>query len=391
MPALAKDVSFAEIARGKYLVDAGDCTACHTTDGGKPFAGSRPIETPFGVIFSPNITPDRDTGIGAWTDDQFYRAMHEGVGPDGKRLYPAFPYPYFTKLTRDDVNAMRAYLGTLQPVNQTRPENELMWPLNYRVFMRGWDWMYFKPGVYETNPQKSAEWNRGAYLVEGAAHCGACHTPKNIAGADKSTAPMMGGQVQDWFAPKLASDAQNGLGNWTPDDIAEYLKTGRNRFSGATGLMAEVVKHSTSKLTDADLHAIAIYLKDVTSKGSTTAAPPAHGVMEAGAAIYSDSCSACHQADGKGVPRMFPPLVHNANVQSADPTSIIRVILQGAQTVPTAARPTPSTMPSFDWKLGDEQVAVVATFVRNRWGNAAPAVSAGQVKSLRKELQAKTQ
>jgi mono/diheme cytochrome c family protein len=389
--AVAKDMSFGQIERGRYLTDAGDCVSCHTADGGKPYAGARAIETPFGKIYSPNITPDRETGIGAWSDDEFYHAMHDGIGPDGARLYPAFPYPYFTKLTRDDVNAIRAYLNTLPPVNQVRPANALMWPLNYRVFMRGWDWMYFKPGTYVPHPDKSAEWNRGAYLVEGAAHCGACHTPKSITGADKTSDAFTGGNLQNWFAPNLTANAQSGLGNWSTQDIVEYLKTGRNRFSGATGLMSEVVSNSTSKLTDADLKAIAIYLKDVTDKGSPAPSEPDHSAMSAGAAVFNDSCAACHRRDGKGVPRMFPPLAHNANVQAADPASTIRVILQGAQTVVTDARPTPSTMPAYNWKLTDAQIAAVATYVRNQWGNAASPVSAGQVTSLRKELQAKTQ
>jgi mono/diheme cytochrome c family protein len=384
------DNSYSEVRRGQYLAAAGDCISCHTAAKGKPFAGGRPIETPFGIIYSPNLTPDLSTGIGGWSDDDFYRAMHLGIGPDGTRLFPAFPYPYFTKLTREDVHAIRAYLNTLPPVENQRPANQLMWPLNYRVFMRGWDWMFFEPGTYQRDPQKSDEWNRGAYLVEGAGHCGACHTPKNIAGADKKDKHLTGGQLQHWFAPKLANTDRNGLGGWNVDDIVEYLKTGRNRHSGATGLMAEVVTNSTSKLKDEDLHAIAVYLKDVSAPASDTTAKPDQAMMDAGAAIYNDSCSACHQSYGKGVPRMFPPLTGNANAQSADPTSIIRIILEGAQTVPTDARPTPSTMPAFNWKLTDAQVAAVATYVRNHWGNAAPPVSPAQVKSLRRQLRAQT-
>jgi cbb3-type cytochrome c oxidase subunit III len=386
----AMDSSQSLIERGRYLTDAGDCVACHTADKGRPFAGGRPIETPFGVIYSPNLTSDRATGIGAWSDEDFYRAMHFGVGPDGTRLYPAFPYPYFTKMTRDDVLAIRAYLATLPPVKNARPANELTWPLNYRVFMRGWDWMFFTPGQYVPNTHKSPEWNRGAYLAEGPAHCGACHTPKNIAGADKTDEKLTGARLQNWFAPKLADDKHNGLGGWSVDDIVEYLKTGRNRYSGATGLMAEVVTNSTSKLTDADLRAIAVYLKDVSAEPPATPDKPDQTAMNAGAAIYADSCAACHQGDGTGVPRMFPPLAGNANVKSADPTSIIRVILQGAQTVPTDQQPTPSTMPAFDWKLSDAQIAAVATYVRNHWGNAAPPVAADQVASLRTTLQPKT-
>jgi mono/diheme cytochrome c family protein len=385
--ARAADTSFAQIERGRNLVNAGDCVACHTPDKGKPFAGGRAIETPFGTIYSANITPDQDTGIGAWSEDDFYRAMHEGRRPDGSRLYPAFPYPYFTKLTRDDVTAIHAYLKTLQPVRNPRRANELKWGLNHRVFMRGWDMLFFKPGTFKPDPNKSAEWNRGAYLVEGAGHCGACHTPKNALGADKSEA-LNGGVIQDWFAPRIANNMRDGTGAWSVDDIAEYLKTGRNKHSGATGLMSEVVRDSTSKLSDDDLKAIATYIKDVDGGPNPPPppAPPKDKKMSAGEAIFADSCSACHQADGSGVPRMFPPLAGNANVQSRDPTTIIRVILQGAQTAPTDKAPTAFSMPAFDWKLDDGQIAAVASYVRNTWGNSAPPVGPDQVGSLRKAV-----
>ncbi|HEX3859987.1 MAG TPA: cytochrome c [Pseudolabrys sp.] len=386
--ARAADTSFAQIERGRNLVNAGDCVACHTPDKGKPFAGGRAIETPFGTIYSANITPDQDTGIGAWSEDDFYRAMHEGRRPDGSRLYPAFPYPYFTKLTRDDVTAIHAYLKTLQPVRNPRRANELKWGLNHRVFMRGWDMLFFKPGTFKPDPNKSAEWNRGAYLVEGAGHCGACHTPKNALGADKTSEALNGGVIQDWFAPRIANNMRDGTGAWSVDDIAEYLKTGRNKHSGATGLMSEVVRDSTSKLSDDDLKAIATYIKDVDGGPNPPPppAPPKDKKMSAGEAIFADSCSACHQADGSGVPRMFPPLAGNANVQSRDPTTIIRVILQGAQTAPTDKAPTAFSMPAFDWKLDDGQIAAVASYVRNTWGNSAPPVGPDQVGSLRKAV-----
>jgi mono/diheme cytochrome c family protein len=385
----ADEVSFAQVQRGKYLVDAADCVACHTSYKAAPLAGGRGIETPFGTIYSPNLTPDRETGLGAWSDDDFYNAMHFGLAPDGTRLYPAFPYPYFTKLTRDDVMAIRAYLNTLSPVKTRRPPNELMWPLEHRVFVRGWNWMFFTPGEFAANPQKSAEWNRGAYLVEGPGHCGACHTPKNVLGADSAGQQFEGGVLQDWFIPKIDNDPRGGLGSWSVDDIVEYLKTGRNARSGAAALMAEVVANSTSKLSDQDLHAIAVYVKDIAAKPNQAAPAPEQALMDAGRNIFSDSCSGCHQANGEGVERMFPPLAHNANVQSIDPTTVIRVIIEGAQTVPTNARPTPFAMAPYNWKLSDEQIAAVATFVRNAWGNAAPAVTTDAVRSLRGKLHAK--
>lgn len=386
MPAHSADTSYAVLARGKRLVDAGDCIACHTVAGGKAFAGGRPIETPFGVIYSPNITPDRDTGIGAWSDDDFYRAMHEGISADGSRLYPAFPYPYFTRMTRDDVMAVRAYLNTLPAVHSQRPGNELTWPLNNRVMMRGWNMMFFKPGTFEPNPDKSAEWNRGAYLVEGPGHCGACHTPKNLLGSDKSGAKLRGGLVQNWFAPKIANTKGDGIGNWSVDDVVDYLKTGRNKYSGAAGLMAEVVRYSTSKLPEEDLRAIATYLKDTDGGPAPDAAKPDDAVANAGATVFKDSCSGCHKPDGTGVPGMFPPLAHNANVQQRDPTTVLRVILEGARTEPTKERPTPFAMPAYGWKLTDAQIAAVASYVRSSWGNKGAPVDAATVRKLRKSI-----
>lgn len=390
LPAQAMDTSFANIQRGKALVDAGDCVSCHTQqNGGKKFAGGRAIETPFGVIYSPNITPDPETGIGSWSDADFYRAMHNGRRPDGARLYPAFPYPYFTKMTRDDVMAIRAYLKTLPAVKSRRREADLTWPLDHRVFMRGWNMLFFSAGTFKPDPQKSAQWNRGAYLVEGAAHCGACHTPKDAFGADKKDEALRGGLLQNWFAPKIAGNMHDGTGSWSVDELVEYLKTGRNKYSAAAGPMAEVVHYSTSKMSEADLKAIATYVKDVDG-GPNPPPPPEHEKSDpktmAGAAIFADSCSACHGADGNGVPNMFPPLEHNANVQQSDPTTVIRVILEGAKTVQTDQRPTTSAMPAYNWKLKDDEIAAVATYVRNAWGNRAPPVDPGQVRDLRKKL-----
>ncbi len=383
----AQDSSFSRIEQGRRLVDAADCVSCHTGDKSKPFAGGRGIDTPFGVIYAPNITPDRETGIGAWSDDDFYRALHHGQRPDGARLYPAMPYPYFTKMTRDDVDAMRAFLRTLPAVRTLPRENELMWPLGYRVFMRGWNMLFFTEGTFQPNPDKSAEWNRGAYLVEGPGHCGACHTPKNILGADKSSQALQGGLIRDWFAPNIANTVQDGVGRWSIDELVEYLKTGRNVHSGAAGLMAEVVENSTSKLPEADLRAMAVYLKDADGGGEPAApSKPDDKTMTVGRAIYNDMCAACHKTDGTGVPRMFSPLAGNANVQQRDATTVMRVILEGARIGPTDARPTPFAMPAFDWKLTDAQIAAVATYVRNSWGNAASPVTAGAVETLRESL-----
>jgi len=385
----ATDFDYAKLEKGRALVDAGDCVACHTQDKAKPFAGGRAIPTPFGTIYSANITPDRDTGIGAWTADDFYRAMHEGVGPHGERLYPAFPYPYFTRMSRDDVEAVHAYLMSLDPVSNTPPPNELIWPLNIRTFMAGWNMLFFNKGTYQPDPNKSAEWNRGAYLVEGPGHCGACHTPKNIFGADKASKALQGGVIQDWTAPNLTAQTSEGLGGWSEADIAEYLKTGRNRLSGATGLMAEVVVNSTSKMSDADLKAIAVYLKDVGPSSAPSVSAPAQNFMQAGEAVYRDSCAACHQGNGTGVPHMFPPLQGNAMVQQADPTTVLRIILEGAKTAATAQRPTTSAMPAYGWKLDDQQIAAVATYVRNSWGNKAGPVASDMVSRMRGAINAR--
>lgn len=384
--AWAEPPSAATIARGKSLTDAADCTSCHTSDAAQPFAGGKRIDTPFGGITSPNLTPDRATGIGAWSDEDFVRALHQGIAPDGSRYYPAFPYPSFTKISREDVLAIRAYLATLKPVSYSAPPPELIWPLNHRVLMRGWNLLFFKPGEFTENPQKSAEWNRGAYLVEGAAHCGACHTPKNMFGADKSGQRYGGGEIDGWFAPRLDNAARSGLKSWSATDISEYLQSGRNGKSHAGGPMAEVIVNSTSKMSDADVQAMAVYLKDLPAgTPESTVAPPPPSQMADGSAIYKGACIACHEADGGGSPHVYPPLPGNANLQSANPLSALRIILDGAQTVTTPRAPNTGSMPSYHEKLTDRQIADVTTYIRNAWGNAASAVSAEQVAKARRK------
>ena len=372
------------IALGKALADAADCASCHTADPAKPFAGGKRIDTPFGGIYSPNLTPDRDTGLGAWSDDDFYRALRQGIAPDGSRYYPAFPYPNFTKLIRDDILAIRAYLSTLAPIRNRRPQAELRWPLNYRVLMRGWDFLFFRPGIFEPDQQKSPEWNRGGYLVEGAAHCGTCHTPKNLFGADKRGRAYGGGLVQGWFAPRLDSAERGGLKSWSVDDIVEYLQSGRNGKSHAGGSMAEVVVHSTSVMSDADVRAIAVYLKDLPAgKREPAVSPPPPAQMADGAKLYAHACVACHETDGSGAPKIYPPLPGNANLQSADPSSTLRVILDGARTLTTPRAPNTGSMPAYANQFSDQEIADVANYVRNSWGNAAPAVTPAQVAKAR--------
>jgi mono/diheme cytochrome c family protein len=374
-----------DIARGKALTVAGDCASCHTADPAKPFAGGKRIDTPFGGIYSPNLTSDRDTGIGGWSEGDFYGALRFGVAPNGSRYYPAFPYPNFTKLTRQDISAIRAYLATLTPVKNTPPPPELRWPFNYRAVMRGWNWLFFKPGILQPDQQKSADWNRGRYLVEGVAHCGACHTPKNIFGADKRGQAYGGGLVQGMFAPRLDSAERSGLKSWSSEDIAEYLQSGRNGRSHAGEPMSEVVVNSTSKMSDADIRAIAVYLKDLPAGApEPTVTPPAPAQMTDGEKLYRGACIACHEVDGTGSPRVYPPLPGNANLQSADPSSTLRIILDGAETVTTPRAPNKGSMPEYATKMTDQQIADVTNYIRNSWGNAAPAVTADQVAKARR-------
>ncbi|MFZ0113879.1 MAG: cytochrome c [Xanthobacteraceae bacterium] len=388
--ASAQDLQrFDLIERGRYLAVLGDCAACHTAPGGQPYAGGLALQTPFGKLVAPNITPDRETGIGSWTEDEFVAAMHDGRGRGGKRLYPAMPYPAYTKMTRDDALSIRAYLATVNPVSNAVEVNQLPFPFNIRLSLVFWNALNFTPGRYQPNPQKSAEWNRGAYIVEGAAHCGTCHTPKTFLGGDKSDAPLAGATLQGWFAPNITTDPRVGIGGWSKDDLIEYLKTGTNAWTLASGPMAEAVFHSTSKMTDADIAAIATYLKD---GGVGAAAPKPVTValdgkaMRAGAAIYKDSCAACHRDSGNGEVNLFPRLSGSALVQSDDPTTLLRVVLQGSRAVSTSAKPTAPAMPAFDWRLNDDQAAALLTYIRNSWGNTASPISAGSVASARASL-----
>jgi mono/diheme cytochrome c family protein len=374
--------NFGQIERGRYLAIAGDCVSCHTVPGsGQPFAGGRPIETPFGAVVGANITPDLETGIGAWSDELFVRALREGKGHDGQLLYPAMPYPYYTKLTESDALAIRAYLNTVKPVRNAVVSNKLPFPFDVREGMAAWNALYFTNGEFKPDATKSAEWNRGAYLVEGLGHCGACHTPKSALGGDDRAHAFQGYALQGWFAPNITNDNERGLGGWGVADIVAYLKNGHNPTSASTGIMAEEITLSSSHMTDVDLAAIATYLKALPGQ---TASPPAaisasDPKMIAGAAIYADECSACHGPDGKGVPYLFPSLAGSPNVRSTDPASLIHVLIEGARSVATAGEPTGPGMPSFAWMLSDDQAAAVLTYVRNSWGSSAPAVEASQV------------
>lgn len=383
-PAASAPDAAQAVAEGKYLAIAGDCAACHTAPGGPPFAGGLAIDTPFGKILAPNITPDKRTGIGGMSNTAFIKALRQGIGHRG-HLYPAMPYVYFNKVPDDQILAIRAYLNTLAPVDHKVVVNQLPFPYNIRPLMIGWNLLFFPDnGDFKPDPTRSAQWNRGAYLVRGLEHCAACHTPKNALGGDKTGRELQGYVVDGWNAPDITASA-SGIGGWRVRDIIAYLKTGHNQFAYASGPMADVVENSTSYLTDADLAAMAAYLKSVPGPGGGTMAELAANdpAMLKGAKIYKDECAACHTDAGTGMPGLFPSLTDNPAIVARDPATVIRLVLQGAQGGTTGASPTAPAMPAFGWLLTDSQAAAVLSYIRNSWGNAAPAVGADRVAKAR--------
>jgi mono/diheme cytochrome c family protein len=379
--------SYNQVEKGRYLAVVGDCTACHTVPGQPAFSGGVVIETPFGKLVGANITPDPETGLGYWTFDDFQKVMSEGHSKGGKRLYGAMPFTAYTKVRKEDNLALWAYLQTIEPVHNPVESNQLPFPFSVRTSLIGWNLLNFTQGEFVPTAEKSPQWNRGAYLVEGLGHCGTCHTPKNLIGGDKNDQFLAGSNLQGWIAPDITANAHSGIGQWSNEDIVQYLKTGANRFDIASGPMAEAVENSTQHWTDEDLMAVAVYLKD----GQSTAAAPQPvaadtPAMVAGKAIYADRCSACHVPNGEGVKNLFPKLAAAPLVNSSDPTSLIRVVLAGSRAGGTEAAPTAPAMPSFAWNLSDDNIADVLTYVRNTWGNAAPAVTAGEVSNLREDL-----
>lgn len=378
-------------AQGRYLADLGDCATCHTAADGKPYAGGRPLPTGFGVIYAPNITPDRETGIGGWSQDAFYRALHTGHDDEGNHLYPAFPYLWFTKVTRTDVDAIKDYLDTVSPVHQENRPPALDWWLSWRPMLAGWNLINFSAGEFTADARKSAQWNRGAYLVEGLGHCGECHTPKRILGGPKDAQALTGGYTrggikEGWYAPSLTGERRAGLGGWSVADIVEYLKTGSNARTASAGPMTEVITKSTSHFTDADLTAVAVYLKDLPPRAKADVAPLERQRLERGQALFTDQCAACHMHDGAGLPGVFPALMDSSAIQALEPATVVRVVLEGARVPARAGQRAFIAMPAFGWKLGDEEVADVVTYIRNAWGNLAPQVDAAAVAKARKAL-----
>ncbi|MGY8525409.1 c-type cytochrome [Paracidovorax citrulli] len=390
---LAQDATTQIIARGEYLARAGDCVACHTEPTGRPFAGGRAMPTPFGNLYVPNITPDDETGIGLWTADEFYRMMHTGISRDGTLLYPAMPFASYTRVTREDSDAIYAYLMSVTPVKQANRPHELRFPFNQRELLIGWRALYFRQGEFKPDPKQTAQWNRGAYLVEGLGHCAMCHTAVNVLGGSKEAAAFEGGMIpnQNWYAPSLTSNREAGLGNWEIKDIVDLLQAGVSHRGTVYGPMAEVVYNSLQYMTDEDVEAMAVYLKSLPQGESEP--PPTNqarlvdpGVMELGRRVYVQQCAMCHGEDGKGQPPQFPPLAGNQSITMATPVNPIRMVLNGGYPPGTQRNPRPHGMPPFSHILNDDEAAAVVTYIRVAWDNTGTPVSPAQVNDLRKLL-----
>jgi mono/diheme cytochrome c family protein len=375
----------ANIARGAYLALAGDCMGCHTVRGGVPYAGGRALATPFGTVYGPNLTPDRATGIGDWSADDFWRALHNGRSREGRYLYPAFPFPHYTKTTRPDSDALYAYLRSLAPVGQPNVAHAMRFPFNTQLALAGWRLFFFRPGVYAPLPARDAALNRGAYLVEGLGHCSACHSSRNAFGA--SAAGLRGGiiPVLNWYAPSLSDPVEAGMANWRQDEIVQLLHTGTTPRATVLGPMAEVVANSLQYLAPDDIGAMAAYLKALPPVETTgrIKSKPSSVAMDAGAKIYEQHCVACHGSDGLGLAPAYPPLAGNRAMTLDEPANVVRIVLQGGFPPGTAGNSRPYGMPPFAHVLGDEEVAQVVTYVRGSWGNRGNEVMPAQVNRLR--------
>ena len=372
-----------QIARGAYLARAGNCAACHTDRGGAPYAGGKGIATPFGTIYASNLTPDTKTGIGNWSPALFWRALHNGRSADGRLLYPAFPYPNFTEITRADSDALYAFLRTQVPAAQPNRAHALDFPYNLQASLAVWRALFFTPGVYEPVADQSAQWNRGAYLVRALGHCSACHSPRNRFGATSESLELSGGLIpmQNWYAPSLESTGEAGVADWPAEEVSALFKTGLTARGAAMGPMAEVVFRSTQYLSDADIAAMTVFLKSLPQAPPHAVGAPTvpDSVVQHGQAIYADRCAACHGphgeggADANGV--AYVPLAGNRLVQLASSANLVHVIINGGFAPTTAGNPRPYGMPPFGQSLKDDEIAAVASYVRQAWGNAAPEVT----------------
>lgn len=378
------------LTRGEYLARAGDCVACHSNPGGIPFAGGFAMPTPFGTLYSPNITPDKATGIGSWSAAQFYEMLHTGRSPDGTLLYPAMPFPAYTKVTRDDSDALFSYLQSLRPVSQINRENELRFPYNNRSLMYGWRALYFTEGTFVPQPKRSREFNRGAYLVQGLGHCASCHSTINALGGSADDSAFAGGLIplQDWYAPSLSDDVESGLGGWSVDDIAALLKGGVSMRGAVYGPMAEVTHDSLQYLSDDDAKAMAVYLKSLLQLKTIAPQPsdvtaPAAAVIGLGQTVYATHCAECHRTDGKGMPSAYPPLAGNASIQMDVSVNPLRMVLNGGYPPQTAQNARPYGMPPFAQVLSDEEIAAVVTYIRVTWGNHGSVVTPREANAMR--------
>ncbi|MEJ8846198.1 cytochrome c [Variovorax rhizosphaerae] len=377
-----------QVERGRYLALAGNCAGCHTTRGGEPYAGGVAIDTPFGTVFSSNLTPDKTNGIGDWSAAHFWRAMHNGRSKDGRLLYPAFPYPNFTKVTREDSDAIYAYLQKgVAPSPRPNDAHRLRFPYDTQAALAVWRALSFKPEPFAPDVSKPAEWNRGAYLVEGLTHCIACHGARNVLGATDSERGLSGGSipVENWYAPSLTSSREAGVSDWDAEQIVALLQTGRSARGAVMGPMADVVYRSTQHLSEADLHAMAAYLKALPSPSATSAPAPSQtirrdpGVMAAGQKIFDQRCAYCHGDKGEGARGAYPPLAGNRVVLMDSPINLIQIVRHGGFLPATAGNPRPYGMPPFRQALDDNDVVAVLSYIRGAWGNNAAPLTAQDV------------
>jgi len=376
------------VKRGEYLARAGDCVACHTAPRGKLFAGGLAMETPFGTLYSPNITPDAQYGIGTWSEEAFFKMMRTGLAQDGRLLYPAMPIAQYTKVTREDSNAIFAYLKSVQPVREPNHKHTLRFPFNQRKLLYGWRTLYFREGEFQPDPTRSVEWNRGAYLVEGLGHCTMCHTKINMLGGSSQSEQFAGGliPVQNWYAPSLTSDKDGGLGDWSIKDIVDLLQAGISDRGAVYGPMAEVTYHSLQYMTGEDVKAMAVYLKtlpDNRGRKSGPSAPTNTNVFALGEKIYADKCAICHGAKGEGKLQHYPPLAGNQSIEMDSAVNPIRIVLNGGFPPGTMRNPEPYGMPPFAQELNDTDAAAVVTYIRTAWGNHGQPVTARDVNELR--------
>ena len=389
---VAYATSDSQIERGAYLTRAGNCMACHTARGGPSYAGGQGIPTPFGTVFTSNLTPDANTGIGSWSAAHFWRALHNGRSKSGRLLYPAFPYTSYTQVTREDSDAMFAYLRSLPAVDQPNRPHLLDFPFQSQAALAVWRALYFRPGVYQPDARQNAEWNRGAYLVKGLGHCGDCHSPRDALGGTRHSLALAGGLIpmQNWYAPSLISPHEAGVGAGDSDPTVNLLKHGVAPGASASGPMAEVVLRSTQYLSQPDLDAMAHYLKALADSNPKPAAPqagPAHAASSAAttAKLYEQHCAQCHgdKGQGQGIANAYPPLAGNRAVTMASTENLVQMVLNGGFPPATAGNPRPFGMPPFVLVLNDSEVAGVITHIRTSWGNQASEITPMDVNRIR--------